>query len=502
MNFLYRLFRARGRTTGFETLDRTRTNSIVVCTAPEPERKELDEGGRLEIISQCRYHYRNNGLIREMVQTISLYAVGAGIMAQPASVNQEWNRKAAKLWKEWCRNPEITNRFTMRELQDIACRSIDTDGEFFIIKITLPDGSPKIELFESQNVGGMMTLNHGKRGFIHGIQLDAYGSPIAYSMKTAEEKRVTVPASSIIHVANLQRASSLRGIPAMQHTVGPASDIDTLLFLEKTKARAQADIIRVMKRQEHDEEQMGPVTVRTEPQEGDAEKEKACARITDVIGGKTIALDAGDDLENLTTNTPGAAFLDFITVLSRYACQGSGMPYEVVADPSKVGGASTRLVVSKAARYISNRQDLLIEKMMRPVYQHWAACMIAAGKLDPVDGWENVEWMIPGSITVDNGRDEAAERENVRAGLMPLQDYYAARGLDFSDEMYRRAEDVKLVMDLAKRAGVDPSVMLDIFANTAGMSQPAILEATGQEEPQISQMATDKETQMDSRKTE
>ncbi len=130
------------------------------------------------------------------------------------------------------------------------------------------------------------------------------------------------------------------------------------------------------------------------------------------------------------------------------------MPYEFVADSSKVGGAGVRLVVGRAARVFSRRQQELIEQFLTPVYKFFIGWAITTGKLEPVEDWDAVEWSCPKSVTVDAGREAAQDRADVLGGFLSLEDYYASRGMKYKDEVRRIAANIKLAQETAKEFGV------------------------------------------------
>jgi capsid protein len=135
-------------------------------------------------------------------------------------------------------------------------------------------------------------------------------------------------------------------------------------------------------------------------------------------------------LKQLSNNTPGASYLGFAEQLLKLSSTGL-MPYGF-ADPSGLTGVSVRMVIAKAARVISARQDIICEVMTK-IYQYWLGCVIAEGSIlvDYVSNTYNVDWQCPRTVTVDYGRDEKTDLQLVQSGLKPIEDYYAERGLEF-----------------------------------------------------------------------
>ena len=118
-------------------------------------------------------------------------------------------------------------------------------------------------------------------------------------------------------------------------------------------------------------------------------------------------------------------------------------------DPSSVGGAGVRLVLSKAQRYIDDRGRTLDERLNHPLWMFVIGHAINCGELENQVGWHKAAWTHPKRATVDAGREEQQQRLNVEAGLKTLENAYSELGLDFEDEMQTRAANARHIMRLA-----------------------------------------------------
>ena len=125
------------------------------------------------------------------------------------------------------------------------------------------------------------------------------------------------------------------------------------------------------------------------------------------------------------------------------------LPYEFAVDPSSVGGAGVRLVLSKAQRYIDDRGRTLDERLNYPIWMFVIGHAISNGILENQVGWYKVAWTHPKRATVDAGREEQQQRLNVESGLKTLEQAYSELGLDFESEMQTRAVNARFIMNLA-----------------------------------------------------
>ena len=169
--------------------------------------------------------------------------------------------------------------------------------------------------------------------------------------------------------------------------------------------------------------------------------------------GKLIALEPGEDMTSFQSNRPNATFNGFISALERDISMGV-LPYEFVSDPSKIGGASVRLITAKAARVFGKYQNVMIEQFCVPTWGYIIGQGIAEGELPDDPKWNEVSWTTPKSVTVDAGRDAANDRNDVEMGLLSMSELYAQRGLDFRTEMDKRANDMAFIIEKAKTAKI------------------------------------------------
>ena len=456
-------------TTGYEVIDRIETNQLPHTPRPQVASKELNPYNRSSILGQSRYYYRNDGTIKELINNLALYSVGRGITPQPMTEDLELNKKITDSFLKWWRKPEITGRFSGREIQEFISKSYDIDGEIFIIKTFDPvDKSPKIQLVESQQV----KTPEGNTDYESGIKFDEFGKPVEYAIEQPNGSFKFVPAKSVIHVFNAERASSTRGISTYYHLLSLTNQRTELLDLTIQKARQEAKFVNAIEQSKSDDALSsqdflnGNCNAEEEAEEQERLLFESANRVSSVIGGTTVSLPHGMTLKQLSNNTPGASYLGFAEQLLKLSSTGL-MPYGF-ADPSGLTGVSVRMVIAKAARVIGARQDIICEVMTK-IYHYWLGCFMAYGGVENesfVKDLFNVEWQCPRTVTVDYGRDERTDLTLVQSGLKPVEDYYAERGLDFKQEVQKRLEAITEVKNQCEQLGVEPSVAFPaLFTN-------------------------------------
>jgi capsid protein len=159
------------------------------------------------------------------------------------------------------------------------------------------------------------------------------------------------------------------------------------------------------------------------------------------MGGKLLVLEPGEDLKSVTPNFPRQSMEMFNAVLARMIAAG-GLPYEVVNDGSKAGSALVRMVLGKADRDVGDKQCMLHDCYLIPDWQWRIGSAIAAGELPDDPKWADVEFSVPQSPSIDNGRDSANDREDLRAGLTSFSAIAKKRGGDFRKTFAELVEDI------------------------------------------------------------
>ena len=430
------------------TRDR-RTPDLIVTDA----RNELAAWNRLRLISTTRSLVRNYGFAREQVNAMEMYAVGDGIMPQPSSPDPEWNAAAEKFFTEsFASRPETTGRFTFGKLTRLVCRALDTDGEIFFVKRRDASGLPRLQTFEAHRISGR---HDAPAGIFDGIEFGADGAPRAYYFVSDDGSEVRVAAEHVIHVFVAERASDAHGVPQIQHAINALLDTRELLAIEKKSVKLTNDMTFAITSEKNE---LGAAS-------GDFVFSDAPAEATDpdafkrVIGGGKIGkLAPGEKIEALNPQRPSPTFTGFLDANLRDASLGN-VPYEFVSDSSKIAGAGVRLIVGRAARVFSRRQQELIEMFLAPCWRFVIGAAITDKRLPPQEDWTRAEWACPKSVTVDAGREAAQDRADVEGGFLSLSDYYAARGLKYKDEVRRIAADLKLAAETAREFGVPPDAV-------------------------------------------
>lgn len=415
--------------------------------SPRDIRKDLSASTRRELVRRSRYLYRNSGFVREIVSSMAIYSTGDGIRPQAQSPDPEWNRRAEAYFRNWSARCEATGRFSFEECQGLVCRGLDIDGEYFVMKTRDGLGLPALQLIETHRIGG----DEFSTSLFDGVVLSSSGTPISYRLIEDGGTR-DVPASHILHIFEPEHASSVRNAPTIQHSINHVLDEMELLALEKHAVKDNADITRVLRNEAGQLDEGSDFEFRAASDLSEPETSNP-ADLQTVVGGKVIALRPNESIESFESKRPSPTFTGFLEHLRRDSALGI-LPFEFAADSSKIGGAGVRLVVAKADRRFSFRQMILIQRLIRPVWFYVIGDAIHRGELEAAPNWWHISCVTPRRVTTDAGREAQQNREDVVMGLKTISDHYEELGADFGEEIERRARDVRMILDAAKKHGV------------------------------------------------
>jgi lambda family phage portal protein len=450
----------------FEAAKFSNKRQYVWSPWPADFKKVMTTFDRQELTRKVRWLSVNSGLVREIVNSYCMYAVGDGIKVQPASGNPAWDAKAAKYFEDWASRPcELTGRYNWHEVQQLVCRKIDVDGEIFVLKTYGQNSFPLLQLIESHRVG-MSNGMPDPAGAFDGVIFNKYSRVIGYNVIRSDGTARVVSANAIMHVHNPEQVTGARAYSPLVSAINGIIDVLELLSLEKVAAKSNADIVRTITRDNGGQFDTGDFEAfGMRPQDYPNGVYNNPEQIGSFVGGKVLALAPGEKLESFESKRPNQLFSGFIDFNNRDSCMGSGLPWEFVCNPSAAGGAAMRFIVAKAERAFSNRQNILINHLCVPTWGYVIGNAIANGELEPNENWHRVNWVTPRRVSVDAGREAAANQKDLEQGIKTYSDDFAERGMSYATEVDRRGADARLAIDAAKKWNV-PLWMITKPSNT------------------------------------
>ncbi len=421
-----------------------------VQSQAQDSKVDISNGDRVRLLGLSRKLFYNNAIVRSAIRDKATYSVGSSIAPQANSGDPAWDDAAEAWWDNWSKSPEISERHDMRRLQMLVSEAIDRDGEIFCILTNKRDGMPAVQVVESHRVA---TPPDKADQIIDGVSLDRFARPLAYHVVEGDtfSQRTSrrIQADLMLHVYEPERPDQVRGYPAVAVALNNLLDRDELLRFEMQAAKIGSSIGLVV--------QNAQGGVGAEGFFGDLSKStgESLTRETVFGGGMIPRLKATERIESFMMNRPNEKLDAHLEQYIRAAALGLGLPYEFIWDTSAVGGVAQRFIIQKAARAFAARQDVLISSFLGKLWNYAIANAMRRRELPQNPNWRSVHWQTPRSITVDVGREAAARRDDVKAGLMTLADFFGEQGLDWKTAMQEIAAERQFAAELGVVVGVE-----------------------------------------------
>ena len=422
-----------------------------VQSQAQDSKVDISNGDRVRLLGLSRKLFYNNAIVRSAIRDKATYSVGSAIAPQANSGDPAWDDAAEAWWDNWSKSPEISERHDMRRLQMLVSEAIDRDGEIFCILTNKRDGMPAVQVVESHRVANPPDkLNE----IVDGVTLDRYARPLAYHVVEGDtfSQRTSrrIQADLMLHVYEPERSDQVRGYPAVAVALNNLLDRDELLRFEMQAAKIGSSIGLVV--------QNAQGGVGAEGFFGDLSKTTGESLTRETVfggGGMIPRLKATERIESFMMNRPNEKLDAHLEQYIRAAALGLGLPYEFIWDTSAVGGVAQRFIIQKAARAFAARQDVLISSFLGKLWNYAIANAMRRRELPQNPNWRSVHWQTPRSITVDVGREAAARRDDVKAGLMTLADFFGEQGLDWKTAMQEIAAERQFANELGIIVGVE-----------------------------------------------
>ena len=440
----------------------SRKRPVIYGAHARDSRLDLNEATRVELLKLARHMYRNVGLIKGAVDSIATYSIGPGLRPQYRGEDQEFGRLCEEYWRDVVvPNPEVTGRMTCTDMLLALSRSINVDGDVFVIMT---------EQGKLQIVEGHRVCEGDDYGTADGVFVGKLGEPTGYLIQTGELYR-KLSADTVIHLMELERPDQIRGGSSLARALNHVRDLKMLGEFEKDALKLQGSIAAVITTDQGDELAGQGGFFGTVQAQDTGEPTIAREEIT---SSATIPrLSPGEKIEMIGPNRPHAGFEPFAKFLIRDVAMGLGLPVEFVYDPASVGGAGMRFVVAKAQRRFEQRQRLLIDRFCNRAWRYFIGGAIANGDLPAVEDYAKVTWQTPKSLTVDAGREAQQAREDYKAGLSTLQDYFGEMGQDWEEQVRQMAKEKEFIASVGTVAPeVDESAPVQPVEEAPAIEEP------------------------------
>lgn len=452
--------------------------------------KAITQYDQLEMIDYSRQLFGQLGNVGAAVTQKADYAVGSAWLPRFTGQSKQWGSYVY----DWAKDefyPACDLRGQPFDFQTnlwLSSVAIDVDGDQLMVK-TYDEETRRAKLIF---IPSHRVINNGKDvkgGVIEGGPLDggiinkgivtnASGKVVGVRVISEDGKSYQdIPAKACVMAYEPEWQSQNRGIPRIVKGLLDWFDIQDIdVFLKRqTKLAASYGILMKNKGGEADTGQDFIDT--TVPDEGRASLGGTAPETR--RGGEVFYLSTEDDeaLEVLKNDNPSGNTAAFVERLERRGILAAGWFIEML-DPSKIGGASVRLIQDLARATVARRQRTLkrIAKaaLSFGIAQAMEDGIIPRNDVDPFM-WD---FTLPPLVTVDSGYDRAADIEELKLGVMTEELFGGKHGRNSYDVRVERKAEIKGILDdareLANEYGITIGAAVDLLYMRS--ANPAAIE--------------------------
>lgn len=355
---------------------------------------ELVQRDAIALRNQTRHLVRNHDLARGMLRTLVNNTVGAkgiGIEPQPrkrdGTIHQQYAADLLEAYRDWCRKPEVSHRYSWAKAQRILARAWFRDGEGFAQHIVgnrpdLTHGTRvpySLELFEADSVP--MDYNDSTQRILQGIELNTWGRPTALhvikndpwkaAVKIVSRDTKVIPWERVMHIATLDHIGQLRGVTEFASVITRLEDIKDYEESERVAAKIAAMLTAYVKK--------GNPDLYADSTDRDANGDPIPRELSFAPGMIIDDLAVGEEIGMLDSSRPNPNLITFRGGQLRAAAAGVGASYSSIAkDYNGTFSAQRQELVEQWIHYAVLTDDF-VTMVVQPTWEHFVTTAHLSG---------------------------------------------------------------------------------------------------------------------------
>jgi lambda family phage portal protein len=395
-------------------------------------------------------------------------------MADGQTKNEQLNRKVEQAWQAWSRkkNCDVTEQSSLRDLAELALRTVVTDGEFLFRYVNIA-GQLKIQMLDvdwlDEDYNDPNYKNTGNR-IIMSIEVDQYDRPVAYHFTNPKWSNVQIPGMKLIpqHVQRLRIPADQVCHRFFKRRVGQSRGITeahgAMLTLNQLDGFDEAELVG----QRIAASNMAFISPPTD--EGGSSLGKVTKPIeNEVAPGQILELPAGFTVHEFTPKQP--TDVSFPKRMLRKVASSFGINYNTMtSDLEGVNFSSIRAGTVEEREVWKLYQEFMAQHFYQDIYEVWLmfnSNLVPTTKLDQV---MYPIWRARGFEWVDPSKDINADIAAVNRGFKTMTEVLGERGLDFEETMAQHAAEKKLIEKLGLQFA-SPDLQAQLAADQADAAQ-------------------------------
>lgn len=403
----------------------------------------------------------------------------------PATDDLAFNKAARALANERLHRAglfDLSGRLTWQAAQEWVERRAIVDGDCLVVLSRAADGGARFAFYDAPQFFETPEGKHVQPGVI----TNAASRVLYYVLSGTSGKTVYVPAYAAFLYSQKKDPARVRTVSEIAAAINNSSDLqDVQAFTkagikfsasyavvetkDKDAARAEMQSAWAQKRSGASPAEPGASSTTTPAEQPTSQP--TCQPImpgapvmpwAPRLDSNVVALGPGRKMEILHDHRPTNETSGFMDKLVATLAFSLGLDPAVVFFPEKLGSASARFTLGVMGRTVRRRLRQRAE-LMQFMWEHFLACEIAAGRLQPctAENWTAVRWIPQRDLTIDVGREINGMINASREGLADADRWtMSTEGKTWKEIIADRAENIRFAQELADQLGVPLSTLL------------------------------------------
>lgn len=409
-----------------------------------------------EMLSYSRQLFAQLGNLGGAIVQKAIYSVGESWKPQYYGANTAWG-EAVEEWLSERFYPVADvrgNGFDFATNLFLDSIALDVDGDAAMILTVSDSGFPQVKFIAADRIAGfeeeVQDGDFKGARLVNGCILSPAGRVIGYRIQNSEraEDHTDLSSYNCQLLFEPEWQSQTRGIPRIARSLltwFSLQDVNEFL-MRGVKLDASQGILHYTESGTAD-----TAATAISDNEDTGTNADTDLRIERREGGEITYLkaNAGEKIESFGSERPHPNTEAFVARMERCGLLSVGWFYELL-DPSKIGGASVRLIQDQARASIRCRQKTIRKRAKRAVT--YAIALAMKNKLIPRNDsdWWKFDFELPAEITVDAGYDRQSDVEDLKLGLTTKATICSKRGKWWQDTDAQRDREFDALLTRAK----------------------------------------------------
>ena len=427
---------------------------------------------------RIRQMVRDNWVASSVVRAYVRNIVGRGIEVAPHAKDLDGsplnalNRVAQAEYHRWSRSKDsdVERKQTFSQKQRLAVGERATVGEHCIVWSYQAPLTPNGRLDKTKPVGfklqsfepeqfDLRLFSYEGREVRGGVEVDEGGAAVAYHLYLRNptdylyrfglySKRID--RERTYHYFKQERVLQTRGVSPIAPVLQDIRDLSSNKDAVMMRTRMEACIGAVIKRPAIASTGFAPLLPTAS---GDSTITSSGMRLTDFTPGMVPELLPGEDIQFNTPQSPGNGYEPFTTIGVRGIGAGSGMSFGQVMRQSDGNYSSARQDMLEDRKEWEPEQELLVDDLIRPIYEKWFNFAAMEGRFDGVEGFSMGEYLAdptrftsadfipPAQTWIDPEKEANGFAVMLKNRLITREEIVAARGGRFYQTIQKLAAE-------------------------------------------------------------